>query len=79
MLSAVTIHEESEVITDGLVTVDATAWRGAAGWIIFVASVVVITEGITLILRYINPSCMNNNYGIFGGLVKHVIASQLYV
>lgn len=69
-LSGAAIHEEGHVITDGFLTVDATGWRGAAGWIIFVASTATITEGIILTLRYLNPSCMNNNYSICGGLVR---------
>lgn len=65
-----TISEESQVVTDGLLTVDATGWRGVAGWIILVASVAVVTEGIVLALRYLNPRCMNNNYTGCGGLVR---------
>lgn len=68
-VSAALIDEESEVITDGFVTVDATGWRSAAGWIIFVAGVTLITEGIILLLRLLNPKCFNNSYGIFGSLV----------
>ena len=69
-LSGVAIREEGEVITDGRLTVDATGWRGVAGWIICAASAAIIAEGTMLILRYLNLSCVNNNYGGFGGLVK---------
>ena len=69
-LTAVTIHEEGQVITDSLLTVDATGWRGVAGWIICAASLAIIIEGLMLTLRFLNPSCMNNNYSICGGLVK---------
>lgn len=72
-LSGAAIHEEGQVITDGTLTVDATGWQGVAGWIISVASVAVITEGIMLTLRYVNPSCMNNNYSGCGGLVRVIL------
>ena len=68
-LSGAAIREEGQVITDGLLTVDAMGWRGVAGWIVCVASVAVITEALMLTLRYVNPSCMNNNYSGCGGLV----------
>ena len=69
-LSGAAIHEEAHVITDGFLTVDATGWRGVAGWIIFVASTATIAEGIMLALRYFNLRCMNNNYSVCGGLVR---------
>ena len=67
------IDEESEVVNDKDVIVDARGWRGAAGWIILVAGISVITEGIVLLLRYLNPRCFNNSYGVFGGLVRKII------
>ena len=67
------IEEESEVVHDKDVVVDARGWRGAAGWIIFVAGISVITEGIILLLRFLNPRCFNNSYGVFGGLVRKII------
>ena len=67
------IDEESEVVYDNGVYVDATGWRGAAGWVIFVAGVSLITEGIVLLLRFLNPRCFNNSYGVFGGLVRMYI------
>lgn len=72
ILAAVTIEEEGEVIYDNGVIVDATGWRGATGWIIFVAGLTLITEGIMLLLRFLNPKCFNNSYGIFGGLVREL-------
>ena len=71
-LSAVAIHEEGQVITDAQLTADATGWRGVAGWIICAASLAIIMEGLMLTLRFLNPSCMNNNYSICGGLVKQL-------
>ena len=62
-VAAATIEEESEI----------TGWRGAPGWIIFVSGVSLITEGIMLLLRFLNPKCFNNSYGIFGGLVRELI------
>lgn len=70
------IDEESEVVTDGYVTVDARGWRGAAGWIIFVAGTALITEGIILLLRFLNPRCFNNSYGVFGGLVRKLMCHK---
>lgn len=70
ILSGVTIHEEGQVITDGFLTVDATDWRGAVGWIIFVASFAFIAEVLVLMLRCLNLSCLNNNYGVCGSLVS---------
>ena len=72
-LSGVAIREEGQVITDGRLTVDATGWRGVAGWIICAASVAIIAEGLMLLCRYLNHSCVNNNYGGWGGLVKHCV------
>ena len=69
-LSGVAIREEGEVITDGRLEVDATGWRGVAGWIICAASVAIIAEGLMLTLRFLNSSCVNNNYGGWGGLVN---------
>ena len=69
-LSGAAIHKEGQVITDGLLTVDTTSWRGVSGWKIFVASVAVITEGLVLTLRYLNPSYINNTYIGCGGLVS---------
>ena len=64
-VGAATIEEESQIVFDGYY-----AWRGVAGWVIFVAGVVLITEGIMLLLRFLNPRCFNNTYGAFGGLVR---------
>lgn len=64
------IDEESEIVYDDGVYVDATGWRGAAGWIIFVAGLSLITEGVVMLLRFLNPKCFNNSYGVFGGLVR---------
>ena len=72
-VAAATIDEESEEIYDNGVYIDATGWRGAAGWIIFVAGISLITEGIMLLLRFLNPKCFNNSYGVFGGLVRELI------
>lgn len=70
ILSGVAIREEGRVVTDGFLTVDATGWRAVAGWIIFVSSVAIVLEATMLIVRYLNPSCINNNYGACGGLVR---------
>lgn len=70
-LSGVAIREEGQVITDRGLSVDATGWRGVAGWIICAASMAMIGEGLMLLFRYLNPSCVNNNYSGWGGLVKH--------
>ena len=75
-VGAATIDEESQVITDGVI-LDASGWRGAAGWIIFVAGVALITEGILLLLRFLNPKCFNNSYGVFGGLVRTELTCKL--
>ena len=68
------IDEQSVVVydddNDDGFYVDATGWRGAAGWIIFVAGISLITEGIVMLLRFLNPRCFNNSYGVFGGLVR---------
>ena len=64
------IDEESEVVHDKDVVIDARGWRGAAGWIIFAAGLSVITEGIMLLLRFFNPRFFNNFYNVFGGLVR---------
>ena len=69
-VAAAAIDEESQTVYDDGVIVDARGWRGAAGWIIFVAGVALITEGIMLLLRFVNPKCFNNSYGVFGGLVR---------
>ena len=69
-LAGATIHKESQEVYRGGVHVDATGWRGAAGWIIFAAGTAVIAEGIFLLLRFLNPKCFNNSYGVFGGLVR---------
>ena len=72
-VAAVTIDAEDEIVygTSSFV-VDGTGWRGAAGWVIFVAGLSLITEGIMLLLRLLNPKCFNNSYGIFGGLVRNL-------
>ena len=84
-VAAAAIDEESQTVYDYSynyrynyrynynddVIVDARGWRGAAGWIIFVAGVALITEGIMLLLRFVNPKCFNNSYGVFGGLVRN--------
>ena len=72
-VAAATIEEESKVIYDEFL-VDATGWQIAAGWVVFVAGLALITEGIMLLLRFLNPRCFNNSYGIFGGLVRELIA-----
>ena len=69
-VAAAAIDEESQTVNDGDVIVDARGRRGAAGWIIFVAGLAFITEGIMLFLRFLNPKCFNNSYGVFGGLVR---------
>jgi len=69
-LAAATIDAESEVISDGELTLDASGWRGTTGWIIFMAGLTLITEGMMLLLHIINPKCFNNSYGGFGGLVR---------
>ena len=72
-VAAATIDAEGEIVygEDGLI-VDGTGWRGATGWVIFVAGLSLITEGIMLLLRFLNPKCFNNSYGIFGGLVRNL-------
>ena len=72
-VAAAAIDEESQTIYDNEVIVDARGWRGAAGWIIFVAGVALITEGIVLLLRFLNFKFFNNSYSIFGGLVRKSI------
>ena len=71
-VAVATIEEERKVIYDEFL-VDATGWRFAAWWIIFVAGLALITEGIMLLLRFLNPKYFNNSYGIFGGLVRELI------
>ena len=77
-VAGATIEEENQVIYDNGVVVDATGWQGAAGWIIFVASLSLITEGIMLLLRFLNPKCFNNSYGIFGGLVSQELEEGVH-
>ena len=70
--AATTIEEETHSFFDAYYT-----WSGVAGWhwVIFVAGVTLITEGIMLLLRFLNPRCFNNTYGAFGGLVREL---QMY-
>ena len=77
-VGAATIDAEKDEVTDRGITVDATGWVGAAGWVVFVASVTVITEFIMLLLHFLNPGCFNNQYGIFGGLVRNLLTSLQY-
>ena len=78
-VAAAAIDEESQTVNDGDVIVDARGWRGAAGWIIFVAGLALITEGIMLLLRFLNPKCFNNSYGVFGGLVRKADIIYSYI
>jgi len=71
-VGAAAIDAEKDEVTDNGITVDATGWVGGAGWVIFVASVTVITEFVMLLLHFLNPSHFNNHYGIFGGLVRNL-------
>ena len=73
-VAAATIGESFSISTAAISTSDDSAWRGAAGWIIFVAGVALITEGIVLLLRFLNPKCFNNSYSCigFGGLVRKI-------
>jgi len=71
-VGAATIDAEKEEVTDNGITADASGWVGAAGWVVFVASATVITEFIMLLLHFLNPSHFNNQYGIFGGLVRNL-------
>ena len=65
-----TIDAEKDKVFGNGIYVNATGWVGAAGWVIFVAGVTLITEFIMLLLHFLNPSHFNNSYGIFGGLVR---------
>ena len=77
-VAVATIEEENLVVYDNGVVLDTTGWQGAAGWIIFVAGLSLITEGIMLLLRFLNPKCFNNSYGIFGGLVSQELEEGVY-
>ena len=71
-VAAATIGESFSINSKVISTSNDNTWRGAAGWIIFVAGVALITEGIVLLLRFLNPKCFNNSYSRvgFGGLVR---------
>ena len=50
--------------------VDTAAWLPALICIISIGFISLVTEGIMLLLRFLNPKCFNNHYGCFGGLVS---------
>ena len=75
-VGAATIDAEKDEVTDDGITVDATGWVGAAGWVVFVASVAVITEFMMLLLHFLNPSHFNNHYRFFGGMVSNLTSLQ---
>jgi len=70
-VAAVTIDEVSKDVYDDYIYTDTDGWAGAAGWVIFAASLTLITELIMLLLHFLNPSHFNNTYGVYGGLVRN--------
>jgi len=70
-VAAVTIDEETKDVTDDYIYTDTDGWAAAAGWVVFAASLTLITELIMLLLHFLNPSHFNNTYGVYGGLVRN--------
>ena len=71
-VAGVTIVKISAIMVTvgGIFYVSTAAWRPAPGYIIFIAFIPLVTEGIMLLLRLLNPKCFNNRYRCFGRLVR---------
>jgi len=69
-LSAATIHElRREIDDNGFYDGTALDWQIL---IIYTASSALVIEGIMILLRFLNPSCLNNRPKIFAALVKYL-------
>ena len=65
-LGCVIIREQTDEALDGSHTLFP------AIWVIALALVLLISELVMLLLHFLNPSCFNNLYAAFGGIVSNL-------
>lgn len=63
------VYSDADNVSNYMIGDDHIHWKNNVVMIIFTAFVALVTEGVIVLLRFLNPSCFNR-YKIFGVLVK---------
>ena len=69
-LACIIIHEQKDEALDG--SYDSGIALVPAGWVVTLALLALMSELVMLLLHFLNPSCFNNYYVAFGGIVSNL-------